>query len=77
MIQLRIVFDVERQANYLDITEKYVGVGTSLCLKQTGHSWPVVCEVISGYGNTLGTVASWVQALFTVIFWYLRLCCRI
>jgi len=29
------------KANYLDITEKYVGV-------------------ISGYGNTLGTVASWV-----------------
>ena len=28
------------QANYLDITEKYVGI-------------------IAGYGNTLGTVASW------------------
>ncbi|CAE7827991.1 PHT4 [Symbiodinium necroappetens] len=33
------------KANYLDITEKYVGV-------------------ISGYGNTLGTVASWVGPQF-------------
>ena len=50
------------KANYLDITEQYVGI-------------------ISGYGNTLGTVASWAgpQLVAALLLrfnnWDLVLCC--
>lgn len=66
------------QANYLEITEQYIGVCHSMQLldslrtietqcpwmyhTKVGGIWQLWCQVVSGYGNTLGTLASWASS---------------